>query len=84
MFWGNISHTWELMGQSWDILKQEKGLLIFPLISGICCILVCASFIVPSILTDTWMPPDVAAEEGQTVSTQQQVLYYAKLFSFNI
>lgn len=82
MFWGNMSHTWELMGQSWDVLKQDKGLLIFPLISGICCLLVCASFIVPSILSDSWMPPEAAAEEGQTVTTQQQVLYYAKLFAF--
>ena len=84
MFWGNIAHTWELMGQSWEVLKAEKGMLIFPLISGICCILVCASFIVPSILNESWMPPEMAAEEGQaqTVTTQQQVLYYAKLFSF--
>jgi len=70
------------MGQSWQVLKEEKGLLIFPLISGICCLLVCASFIVPSILSENWMPPEMAAEEGQTVTTQQQVLYYAKLFLF--
>lgn len=80
---GNISHTWELMGRSWQVLMKEKGLLIFPLISGICCLLVCASFIVPSIVNETWMPPEAAAaEEGQPVSTQEQVLYYAKLFSF--
>ena len=79
---GNISHTWELMGQSWQVLKQDKELLIFPLISGICCILVIASFVVPSIASDSWMPPEAGAEEGQVVTTQEQVAYYAKLFLF--
>lgn len=79
---GNISHTWHLMGQSWEVLKMEKGLLILPLISGICCIIVCASFILPSLANDTWMPPDMAAEEGQSVPPARQALYYAKAFSF--
>jgi hypothetical protein len=81
MFFGNISQTWELMGQSWDVLKQDKELLIFPLVSGICCLLVIASFAIPSIMTESWMPP--AAEEGeQTVTTGEQIAYYAKLFMF--
>lgn len=82
MFFGNISHTWHLMGQSWQILKADKELLIFPFISGICCILVTASFIVPSILTEFWMPPDMEAEEGQVVPIEKQIVYYGKLFAF--
>lgn len=81
MFFGNISQTWELMGQSWRVLKQDKELLIFPLVSGICCLLVIASFAIPSIMNDSWMPP-AAGEDGQTVSTSEQVGYYAKLFLF--
>ena len=81
MFFGNISQTWELMGQSWDVLKQDKELLIFPLVSGLCCLLVIASFAIPSIMSDSWMPP-AAEQEGQTVSTAEQVAYYAKLFAF--
>lgn len=81
MFFGNISHTWELMGQSWRLLKQDKELLVFPLVSGFCCLLVIASFAVPLIMTDSWMPP--SAEEGQqAVSTSDQVIYYATLFAF--
>jgi hypothetical protein len=79
---GNISHTWELMGQSWNVLKQDKELLVFPLVSGICCMLVIVSFVVPSLMTDSWLPPEAAAGEGQTVTTHQQVAYYAKLFLF--
>ena len=63
MFFGNISQTWELMGQSWDVLKQDKELLIFPLVSGLYCLLVIASFAIPSIMSDSWMPP-AAEQEG--------------------
>lgn len=82
MFFGNISHTWGLMSQSWEVLKKDKELLIFPLISSICCILVIASFAVPSIMNESYMPPDASAEGEQVVSTQEQVIYYAKLFMF--
>jgi len=81
MFFGNISQTWELMGQSWDVLKKDKELLVFPLVSGICCLLVIASFAIPVIMTDSWMPP-TAEQEGQAVSAADQVAYYAKLFAF--
>lgn len=81
MFFGNIAQTWELMGQSWRVLKQDKELLIFPLVSGICCILVIASFAIPSIMSDSWMPP-AAGEDGQPVTTAEQVGYYAKVFVF--
>jgi hypothetical protein len=81
MFFGNISQTWELMGQSWRVLKQDKELLVFPLVSGICCLLVIASFAIPMFMTDSWMPP-ASGEEGQAVTTAEQVGYYAKLFVF--
>ena len=81
MFFGNLSQTWELMGQSWRVLKQDKELLVFPLVSGICCLLVIASFAIPMFMTDSWMPP-ASGEEGQAVTTAEQVGYYAKLFVF--
>jgi hypothetical protein len=34
-----IHRTWSLMSACWQILKQDKALLLFPLISGICCLL---------------------------------------------
>ncbi|MBN1911591.1 MAG: hypothetical protein JW818_17755 [Pirellulales bacterium] len=73
---GRISHTWSLMGASWEILKQDKEMLIFPLISGICCLMVLASFAVPLVLTDSWTPPAKNAPVGD------QVAYYAMLFAF--
>jgi len=70
-----ISYTWELMGASWEVLKKDKEILVFPLLSGICCLIVLASFAIPMYTTDHWRP-----EEG--ASTAQQVGYYAILFAF--
>lgn len=72
-----IAYTWELMGASWQVLKKDKEILVFPLLSGICCLLVLASFAVPMYTTDAWRPPP---REGATPA--EQVGYYAVLFAF--
>ncbi|MEI8194869.1 MAG: DUF6159 family protein [Phycisphaerae bacterium] len=74
--WDRISYTWGLMRSSWDILKQDKTLLLFPLLSGLCCLLVLASFAVPMWVTGFWQPPARAAAPAQ------QVAYYGVLFVF--
>ena len=71
-----ISYTWALMRASWDVLKRDKTLLLFPLLSGICCLLVLVSFAVPIFLTGAWHPP--GREAGQTYT----VVYYGVLFLF--
>ena len=48
-----ISYTWELMGASWNVLKQDTEMLLFPLLSGIACLLVTASFAFPMITGHT-------------------------------
>ena len=78
---GRISNTWQLMGDSWRILKEDKKLLIFPLLSGICCIVVIASFAIPMIASDSWAPP-TEGEEGIEPTTAEEVMYYLKLFLF--
>ena len=42
-----MANGWELAKQSMDVLKQDKGLLLFPVISGAACLLVLASFALP-------------------------------------
>jgi len=44
---GKFSRTWQLMGASWRLLKQDKRLVVFPLLSGLVLALVIASFAVP-------------------------------------
>lgn len=47
MFFSRLSNGWEVSKQSWQVLKQDKELLWFPVFSGIALILVFASFILP-------------------------------------
>ena len=35
--------TWDLMKSSWHVLMRDRSLLVFLLVSGICCLLVMAS-----------------------------------------
>ncbi len=71
-----ISYTWDLMKASWDVLRQDKSLLLFPLLSGLCCLVLLASFAVPIWFTGFWRPP------GKGSEAIHQVLYYGTLFLF--
>jgi hypothetical protein len=71
-----ISYTWALMRASWDVLKRDKTLLLFPLLSGICCLLVLLSFAVPIVLTGAYQP---SAREANEVNT---IVHYGVLFLF--
>jgi hypothetical protein len=71
-----FSYTWDLMKASWEVLKKDKELLVFPLISGIACLIVLASFAVPIWYTGTWRPP------GGDAHWQRQAVYYGVLFLF--
>jgi hypothetical protein len=73
-----ITRTWSLMSACWQVLKQDKALLIFPLISGICCLMLLASFAVPLYATGYWHPP------GRDAAPAQQVMYYGVLFLFYV
>lgn len=42
---GRIRASWLLAKQSWRVLMRDKELLVFPLLSGIACFLVLASFV---------------------------------------
>ena len=66
------------MSECWQVLKQYKSLLVFPLISGICCLLLLASFAIPIYTTGAWEPP------GRDAATQRQIAYYGTLFAFYV
>lgn len=48
---GKFARTWQLMGASWQLLKQDKRLVMFPLISAVALALVIAVFGVPLFAT---------------------------------
>lgn len=44
---GKFARSWELMKASAGVLRSDKSLLVFPLLSGICSLVVMASFLIP-------------------------------------
>ncbi|MEE3372126.1 MAG: DUF6159 family protein [Planctomycetota bacterium] len=46
------SAGWDLAKQSWQVLKLDKELIVFPLLSGIACLLVSASFAAPLVMLE--------------------------------
>lgn len=44
---GKFARSWNLMKASAAVLRSDKALMMFPLLSGLCCLLVAASFIIP-------------------------------------
>ncbi len=73
---GRIAYTFSMMRSSWEVLKKDRELLLFPVFSSICCLLVLASFAVPLYWTGAWQLP--AEEEGPVA----QAAYYAIWFLF--
>jgi Family of unknown function (DUF6159) len=73
-----ITRTWSLMSDCWHVLKQDRNLLVFPLISGICCLLLLVSFAIPLYTTGSWQPP------GHDATSQRQIAYYGTLFAFYV
>ncbi len=71
-----IANGWELGNASFDVLGLHKGLGLFPVVRGFCCLLVLASFAVPLWNTEYF----------QVVMDDQQVpqdpLAYVILFAF--
>src|SRR5690606_9602013 len=71
-----IRYTWSLMGASWQVLRMDKEMLLYPLLSGICCLIVLASFAIPVFATGAYEPP------GEDANVAQHVLYYGLIFLF--
>jgi hypothetical protein len=73
-----LSNGWALAKQSWRVLMLDKELLLFPLFSGIACLLVLASFAVP--LWGTGYVETILNEEAPA----QNVLSWILLFCFYV
>ena len=47
-----IARSWQLVKASASVLRSDKELLVFPLVSSLCAILVAATFIAPALALD--------------------------------
>lgn len=72
---GKFAHSWALVKASASVLRSDKELLVFPLLSAICSLIVAASFFVPSILAGVF-----TMDHGDG----PPLLMYAILFAFYV
>ncbi len=80
-----MARGWELLKQSWQVLKLDKELLWFPVFSGIACLLVLASFLLPIIALVSANPDQAAALAEQAEAGDQpwqQYVAYGLMFLF--
>ncbi len=73
---GRMQYTWQVMGASWQVLKQDRELILFTLLSSAACLLVMASFAIPMWQTGAF---ESAADE---MSEGGGAIYYVLLFLF--
>lgn len=73
---GNLTYTFTIMKASLDVLRRDKELLLFPLFSGICCLIATLSFAIPAFHSDFLREPPA----GKAVAAQ--VIWFALLFAF--
>lgn len=76
---GKIQNGFELSKQSWGALRQNKQLLIFPLLSGIGMFIVTILFFIPEIIA---LQPMVTEGSGAEASTFQWILALAIFFLY--
>jgi hypothetical protein len=72
-----IANGWELAKASGRVLRLDKQLLVFPLLSGISCLLVLGSFGLPLFLTGAF-----TIDHNNAGQVTQNPLAYVLLFAF--
>lgn len=72
---------WDLVKQSWQVLKLDKELLLFPLMSGIACVLVVASFALPLWGTG-YIDAVMQENDAGQVSQLNQIIGIVLLFAY--
>jgi len=74
---GKFARSWALMKASATVLRSDKSLLLFPLLSGLCTLLVAASFLIPVAVMA------IGGEHaGQDLHQRMSVGAYLLMFAF--
>jgi len=77
-----FARSWELTKQSMAVLRQDKHLLIFPILSSIACLFILVSFAVPLALSIDWESVRQSSSANSETRFQMQPHYYPLLFLF--
>jgi hypothetical protein len=73
-FFDRLSNGWNIAMNSFKVLRANKQLILFPILSGISLVLVMGSFVTIILAFAGWEPDNIASENG--------LVNYAYLFGF--
>jgi hypothetical protein len=77
-----IRRGWRLMKAAFRVLRSEKQLLVFPILSSLALVLVLVSFAAPLLMTEAFRAI-VSHQEGPTLNKfAGNVVYYLLVFAF--
>lgn len=81
---GRISNSWNLMGSCFHVLAKDKELLIFPLLSGIACVALLASFAGGMYGTGMLdeIPPVMENQDGERTFNAESIPHLVAGFTF--
>ncbi len=82
---GRFSNSWALVKASAHVLKLDKELMIFPLMSGVATILVAASFIAPIFMIgpEIFVEGESASYAAYALGFLFYLVQYSVIFFFN-
>src|SRR5262245_46701269 len=75
-----IERGWRLAMTAFGVLRTDKKLLVFPLLSGIALVIVCASFLLPFVAVDSLR--HIFDNNAQNATTTQKVAVLVLAFLF--
>jgi len=75
-----MTSSWQLFKQSWDVLRADTHLILFPILSTISCMLVLISFAIPAVLAIPWAETNWSEVNGGEIRLTP--LWYLGLFAF--
>ena len=76
-----IKNTWSLMKSAFSVLMQEKKLLVFPVLSGLCTIIIMLTFFLPLLAFESsWIDDLQAGMPGWTFFLVIFLFYFVNYF----
>src|SRR5262245_32888848 len=75
-----MSNGWAAVKSSWRVLMHDKELILFPIFSGIACLLVLASFATPFLLQQDGLEKFKALDENPWMLLVGFLFYFCNYF----
>lgn len=75
-----LQRSWDLAKETWEVLRQDRALVVFPIMSGIASLLVFASYVIPLALLTPW--GEIFRDSGSRFDFKPGPLHYVLTFLY--